>query len=154
MERHFTATVYILQDENVLLLYHPKHHKWLPPGGHLEANETPPECAHREVFEETGLYIELVKEEHVWVHRPNAASCERPFMCLIENIPPHKGQGAHQHIDFIFLARPTGGKLRGGDPSQPRWFTLEEVLALQSDVEIFADTQEIISKVIRQRCEA
>jgi ADP-ribose pyrophosphatase YjhB (NUDIX family) len=148
MERQFTATVYVIQNENVLLLFHPKHRKWLPPGGHLEANETPPECAHREVLEETGLSIELIKEEHIWIDQQNAISCERPYLCLIENIPEHNGTASHQHIDFIYLARPIGGTLHPCS-SELRWFTLEEVRQLKPD-EIFADTQEIVATIMKQ----
>ncbi len=147
LDRHFTATVYVIDDEKVLLLFHPKHRKWLPPGGHLEANESPPECALREVFEETGLAIQLIKEEHIWIDRPNAVSCERPFMCLIENIPAHGQTAAHQHIDFIFLGRPVSGTMHTS-ASQLRWFTLDEVMRLKSEVEIFAETQETIKEVI------
>jgi 8-oxo-dGTP pyrophosphatase MutT (NUDIX family) len=144
MQKQFTATAYVIQDERVLLIFHPKHRKWLPPGGHLESNETPPECARREVLEETGLQIALVKEEHIWVNRENAVSCERPFLCLIENIPAYQDQPAHQHIDFIFIGYPVEGKLHSC-PSQLRWFTVQEVLELKSDEEIFADTQDIIT---------
>lgn len=144
MQRHFTATAYVLWESKVLLLLHPKYGKWLPPGGHLEENETPPECARREVLEETGLHIELIQEEHLWIQRENATSCERPFMCLVENIPAHNGQEAHQHIDFIFLSRPIGGVLHSSF-FQLRFFTLEEVFELKTDIEIFGDTQEIIA---------
>src|SRR5882672_5372918 len=106
MEKHLTATVYIVEEKKILLLWHPKHNKWMPPGGHLEANETPPECAHREVLEETGLEIELVKEEHLWFTTETVFSCERPFMCLIQHIPAHKEQSSHQHIDIIYLGYP------------------------------------------------
>src|SRR5271170_3141376 len=105
MIRHFTATVYVVEEQRVLLLLHPKHGKWLPPGGHLEENETPPECARREVLEETGLQVELIRDEHIWISYPYASSCERPFLCLVENIPAYKDIEAHQHIDFIFLSR-------------------------------------------------
>ncbi len=30
---------------------------WAPPGGHLEFGESPTECASRELFEETGIFI-------------------------------------------------------------------------------------------------
>lgn len=148
MKRQFTATAYVIHEERHLLLFHPKHGKWLPPGGHLEENETPPECARREVLEETGLHIEFMKEEHVWIQQNNAMSCERPFMCMIENIPVYKGEPAHQHIDFIFVAQPVGEGLHPC-PSELRWFTLEEVMQLKSDTEIFSDTQETIHAITR-----
>ena len=57
MKRQFTATVYILEKDKVLLIHHRKLQKWLPPGGHMDPNETPAEAACREAFEETGLKI-------------------------------------------------------------------------------------------------
>ena len=45
--RHFTVAVFVVHDRRVLLHYHRKLGKWLPPGGHIEANELPdePPCA-------------------------------------------------------------------------------------------------------------
>jgi len=145
MEKHLTATVYVWQESKVLLLKHPKHNKWLPPGGHVEINETPPDCARREVLEETGLQVELIREEHLWLKTEGVISCERPFMCLIENIPAHKEQPAHQHIDFIYLGYPIGGSLHPLPAEELRWFTVQEVLALPSPTEIFPDIQETIA---------
>jgi 8-oxo-dGTP pyrophosphatase MutT (NUDIX family) len=149
MEKHFTATVYVIEDEKVLLLLHPKHNKWLPPGGHLEKNETPVACALREVLEETGIAVELIKEEHLWIDRYNAVSTERPFLCLIENIPAYKDVAAHQHIDFIFVGRPLSKPILN---ERLRWFTLDEALALKPDEEIFAETQETISVILEKYC--
>jgi len=67
---------------------HPKLKKWLPPGGHVEENESPPEAATREVKEETGLEITFIKQENIWIEKWNAKSFERPFLCLTEEIPP------------------------------------------------------------------
>jgi len=149
MEKQFTATVYILEQGKVLLLFHPKFSKWLPPGGHLEPNEIPPTCAIREAYEETGLEVELIKEEHLWVSRFNAESFERPWLCLLENIPPQGGKPAHQHIDFVYLGKKIGGEIKEEHRNQHdiRWFTLEEVLRLKADEEIFAETQETISVI-------
>jgi 8-oxo-dGTP pyrophosphatase MutT (NUDIX family) len=145
-ERQFTATAYVIQHSKVLLIPHPKLKKWLPAGGHLEANETPAQAALREVYEETGLVVEIIKEEHLWIDRWNAKSLERPYMCLLENIPPHGCFGFHQHIDFIYVAKPIGGVLK----DEARWFSLEEIYLLESDVEIFEETKLTIEQILNQ----
>ena len=149
MEKQMTATAYILDGDKILLLLHPKLKKWLPPGGHLEPNELPPEGAIRETWEETGLEISIVREEHLWVDQWNAKSFERPWLCLLENIPSHQDKPAHQHVDFIYLAHVTGGSItQSHQDLQPiRWFSCEEVLALEPDVEIFVETQLTIQKI-------
>ena len=149
MQKHFVTSVYILQDDQVLLLMHPKLNKWLPPGGHVEENETPVEAALREVEEETGLAVELFSDEHVWIEKWNAKSFHRPFLCLLEEIPPYKDQPAHQHIDLIYLARPAPNSELRPTPDHPlRWFSFDEVQSLQSDEEIFAETQEVIQAIM------
>ena len=155
MQKHFVTSVYILQENHVLLLMHPKLNKWLPPGGHVEENETPVEAALREVEEETGLVVELISDEHVWIEKWNARSFQRPFLCLLEEIPPYKDQSAHQHIDLIYLARAIPNSKLRPTPDHPlRWFTFEEVQSLKSDDEIFAETQEVIQAIMEhQACQ-
>jgi 8-oxo-dGTP pyrophosphatase MutT (NUDIX family) len=143
MKRQFVSTCYIVSEEKFLLLFHQKHQKWLPPGGHLEEDETPPETARREVLEETGLKIEFLLQENLWVNEWNAKSIERPFSCLLETIPAKGSEPAHEHIDFIFVAKPIEGTLLEG-----KWFTFEEVEALETHREIFYDTQETIRQIL------
>ena len=147
LARHFTVTTYILKDEKTLLIFHPKHQKWLPPGGHLEPGETPPEGAKREVLEETGLEIEFIPQENLWVNCWNAVSIERPYLSLLENVPEQGSEAPHQHIDLIYIARPIGGEEHAHLIKKRvlRWFTLEEVSHLKKDKEIFGDTQQVIS---------
>lgn len=141
MERQFTATVYIFQDQNVLLHLHEKLGKWLPPGGHLEPNETPPEAARREVLEETGLEIEFIEQENLKIDAYNGKSFERPFLCLLENIPAYKDKPAHQHMDFIYLAIP---KNIQEDLKGFRWFAYEEL----KDLDLFPDVAAVIKKCL------
>lgn len=144
MEKHFTATAYIIDQGKVLLLMHPKLKKWLPPGGHIELNETPPECAKRETLEETGLEIELIEQENLWLNFWNASSIERPYLCLLENIPAYGDKPAHQHIDMIYLAKPLRGTLLEG----VRWFSLEEVEKMTDEEEIFTETKTTIRHLL------
>ena len=46
--RHFTVAVFVVHDGCVLLHFHRKLGKWLPPGGHVEDNELPDDAALRE----------------------------------------------------------------------------------------------------------
>lgn len=146
--RHFTVSCYIIEQEKVLLLYHPKHQKWLPPGGHLEKDEIPEEGVIREVLEETGLHVELFSDEELWIEEWNARSLVRPYLCLLEKIPAHGTHPAHEHIDLIYVGRPVGGALNADIAL--RWFTLAEVLALTSDVEIFLETQKAIQHLLHR----
>lgn len=152
MERQFTATVYIVENQKVLLIFHRKHGKWLPPGGHVDPNEIPTQAALREVREETGLEVELISQENIWIDRGNAKSIERPYLCLLEEIPPYGDKPAHQHIDMIYLAKPVGGqeKLNQQETDGLRWFTLDEVEQLAPDQEIFVDTILVIRQILLQ----
>jgi len=135
MKREFTATVYIIRENQVLLHPHQKHGMWLPPGGHIEPNEIPPMAARREVMEETGFEINFISQEHIWIKSELASSLERPYMCLLENI---KKPYPHQHIDFIYLAHVKEDR----SPHPPfKWFTFEEALRL---TDIYPDTLDTI----------
>ena len=143
MIKEFTASVYILNEGKVLLLFHHKLQKWLSPGGHVEANESPPEAAKREVLEETGIEIEFIKQENVWINRWNANSFERPYLCLTEEIPAYKEMPAHQHFDFIYVATPTSAA-NPSDEFPFRWFSLDELQQLTPDQDIFCETLDVI----------
>lgn len=153
MIKQFVATVYIVQDDKVLLIHHRKLLKWLPPGGHLEPNELPSEAAIREAKEETGLDVRLVSQDNLTVDRWNAKSFPRPYLCLLEEIPTHKGTPAHQHIDFVYV-----GELVGGSEQQKldeidgmRWFTLEELESLEGDADIFEETRQVLRTLLPAR---
>lgn len=153
MLRQFTATVYIFDGERVLLIHHKKLGKWLPPGGHIDANELPPDAAVREAFEETGLHVELIRDENIDIDYPNARSFARPWMCLLEEIPAHGEQGAHQHMDFIYVGRPIGGEVvhNGDETHAIRWFTAEDIEGLKPEIEIFQETVDTITALIASR---
>ena len=99
--RHFTVAIFVVWEGKVLLHLHRKLGMWLPPGGHIEENELPDEAAIREVWEETGLRIELVGERRDDVTDP--VQLYRPAGVQLENIAP-----GHQHIDLIYFAKPAG----------------------------------------------
>jgi 8-oxo-dGTP pyrophosphatase MutT (NUDIX family) len=99
--RQFTVAVFVVWDGKVLLHLHRKLGMWLPPGGHIEQDELPDDAAVREVFEETGVAVELVGDRREDITDP--VQLHRPAGIQLENIGP-----GHQHIDLIYFARPAG----------------------------------------------
>jgi 8-oxo-dGTP pyrophosphatase MutT (NUDIX family) len=152
LKRQFTATVYIIDKQSVLLIHHKKLNKWLPPGGHMDPNEIPPEAAIREAYEETGLHIELLEQENIHINQKNAKSVARPWMCLLEEIPKIGAEEAHQHIDFIYVGKPTRGEVTHNvdETHGIRWFTIEDLEKLKPEVDIFQETLETIRKLLSE----
>lgn len=149
-KREITATVFVIQNNKVLLIHHKKFGKWLPPGGHVEPNELPEEAAVREVFEETGLKIKLHFQENIWIKpQPNGRSIQRPYLCLLEYIPAFGKEPFHEHLDFIYLGEPLEGdlKINPKEIHQAAWFSLEEVEAFD-DSKTFPETKEILAKLL------
>ena len=126
MERHFTATGFVVQDGATLLHWHGKLRCWLPPGGHIEPNEDPVQAVLREVAEETGIEAEVVATGGVESDLEYPKEVAPPLTIMVEDIDDPV-QGFHQHIDFIYICRP---KSRVDTvPDGWRWVTHEELAA-------------------------
>ena len=143
MKKHFTATIYIFHQGKALLHIHSKLKKWLPAGGHIEANETPPEAARREAKEETGLDIVFIEQENIKLRSNSALSFERPFLCLLEPMPSYKDEEAHQHMDMIYLAHPKqDADLSIVEKHRFCWFSQKDLIPIEQD--LFPDTRELL----------
>ena len=104
--RHFTATGFVVYEDATLLHWHPKVKMWLPPGGHIEANEDPVQAVLREVEEETGVKA-VVVPTGTPINLDYPEQVHAPFTIEIEDIDDPV-QGWHQHIDMIYFCRPLG----------------------------------------------
>ncbi len=129
--RHFTVAVFVVWRGKVLLHHHRKLGMWLPPGGHIERDELPDNAAVREVFEETGLNVELVGERRDDVGDP--VQLHRPAGVQLENIGP-----GHQHIDLIYFARPTNSTNIWAEFSAEKvgWYAPEDWDAMAVNAEV------------------
>lgn len=153
MMRHFTATAFVTDSQNrVLLLWHKRLQRWMPPGGHVDENETPEDCAKRECKEETGLDVEIIgaDQPNLFEHgEKEGRMLKKPFAMLLENIPASESRSepAHEHMDFLFVARPLNESqalvIAKEEADHLHWFTKEEVANLGDD-EIFKNVRQYI----------
>ncbi len=105
-ERHHTATAYVVAGARTLLLWHTKLRMWLPPGGHLEANEDPVQGAVREALEESGIAVAVIPPRDL-LACDGPAVLPPPAVILIEDIV-REDQPFHQHIDHVYFTRALG----------------------------------------------
>jgi 8-oxo-dGTP pyrophosphatase MutT (NUDIX family) len=129
MQRHFTVSGFIIEGNSTLLHWHPKLSLWLPPGGHIDADEDPVQAAIREALEETGIACEVVP------HEPdggfsNVATLPSPLKIIVADVPASSGEPAHQHIDMSYALRPVVGVERVAAERDHgfRWVSEQELL--------------------------
>lgn len=118
----FTVTIYIVNEGKVLLHLHKKLNKWLAPGGHVELNEDPVECALREAEEETGFKIALVGGSQLPELAGDASDLTPPRF-----LNRHHISDQHEHVDLGYFARVVGGEEKGEEGAVLRWFNLAEL---------------------------
>jgi 8-oxo-dGTP diphosphatase len=108
----------IVENHRVLLIRRgqpPLLGEWSLPGGVLECGESLREAVAREAREETGLVIEIAEMLGVY---------ERV-------IRDDQGRTRYHYVLLDFLCRPLSGDLKAGsDAAEVRWFTKEELPAL------------------------
>jgi 8-oxo-dGTP diphosphatase len=106
-----TTLIYALRDGQVLMLYRHKEPNlglWVAPGGKIHDDESPRECAVRELREETGL--EAIAPE---------------LRAIVTEVSPRKDW---QWLMFVYRTQVASGTVRGDDrEGRLRWFPIEAV---------------------------
>jgi 8-oxo-dGTP pyrophosphatase MutT (NUDIX family) len=137
--RHFTASGIVLSgDGHVLLVQHRDLGCWLYPGGHIDANEDPVQAVLREVREETGLTCQIIAESRF--SYPAARVVASPFTICVQDIRGDLRLGPHQHIDMVYVLRPTSGQLtpQTSEVADCAWVPLRQVATLDTPSELSA----------------
>jgi 8-oxo-dGTP pyrophosphatase MutT (NUDIX family) len=147
--RHFTVAVFVVHEQRVLLHYHRKLGKWLPPGGHVEDNELPDAAAVREVREETGIRARLCGPHGLPIDEPRQLVV--PAGVQVEHIYP-----GHEHIDLVYFAQPEPDDVRAAE-IDPRlaesdrvgWYAAEDLADLGANDEIQAWARRALDEIAR-----
>lgn len=122
----YTAEVFIVYKNKVLLRKHDKYEMWMSVGGHIELDEDPNEAAIREVKEEVGLDIKLADD---LLPPTKDAETHRDL------IPPkflnrNRINKTHEHITLIYFATSNSDKVTQGETETSEaihWFSDKEL---------------------------
>ncbi|HYR86572.1 MAG TPA: NUDIX domain-containing protein [Terriglobia bacterium] len=135
-----SAAVALFDEQSLLLLgRHADGQRWVLPGGLVEPKELPADAAIREVWEETGLRVELTGILGVF---------GGPDLVVDYN----NGDRA-SYVATVFRGRVIGGKLRpdGAEIMELRYFSAREIVGLKTSKWIstalpvlFANTNESV----------
>jgi 8-oxo-dGTP diphosphatase len=103
VKQHFTCTGFVVEGDRTVLLWHQRLQMWVPPGGHLEADEDPVSAVLREIREETGLTAEVLPLGQTFPFS-YPGQIAPPYTILLED-SPESGE-THKHMDLIYFCRP------------------------------------------------
>jgi len=119
------------------LIMHPRLRMLLPAGGHVEPDETTAEAALREVAEETGLEVRLLRPPSVPVPlgTPHAV-VPAPWWILEMRVPADRHEPCpHVHVDSIYVAIADDHAAAGPAAHEASWLSAAEVAAHPGVVE-------------------
>lgn len=105
LNRHFTASAVVITDSHILLIHHKRIAAWLPPGGHIDADEMPHQAAEREAMEETGVLVKVMTEP-----MPQTGVNENFFLpqpLCMHAVQAVENSEAIFHMDLAYLCSPS-----------------------------------------------
>jgi 8-oxo-dGTP diphosphatase len=133
---------YVVNGGKVLLILHKKLSIWIPPGGHIEEDETPDDAIIREIHEELGLRIRLLNHSDLPYIGNVKKNLAIPFYVNVHSV------GNHDHCCFFYVCEALNPKelsINKEEIDDYGWFSREE---LGTDKRIPRDVKYQASKAL------
>jgi len=139
-----TATGYVLSPDRtqILLIFHNKLGRWLPPGGHVDDDELPHLAVVREVFEETGLQARIIDfSPDLLCTDLHTKQIPAPYCMHRDEIPPYGQDSPEYYVDMVYImqALTSEVELQLDEIGKAQWFNRDQLEQ--------CDTWEIVKKI-------
>lgn len=123
IDRTMTSSVYVVYNNKVLLHKHKRYNTLFPLGGKLNKGEIPHEAAIREVYEESGLIVNLYNK-YKELDLGRVIQLNNPMYTLLENVGSEV-----ENIDFIYFAISKNDKFipQVGESKELYWFSKDDI---------------------------
>jgi len=139
--REFISTVYVVDNEKVLLTWNRKVNNWVPVGGHVGPNQLPCESVIREAKEESNLDMEIVS-----LNKRESDNVPQPVSVHLDHVKDN-----HNHINLTYFAKIKEGSpkcLEIDDEGKPlKWFSKED---LEKDSSLLPNVKEYGLEALKQ----
>lgn len=141
----YAVETFILDSQNrLLLIYHPFHKKFVPPGGRIGRHEFPNEALCSRLEERIGLKtadFQFHPKIHQVVSKAVIGRAEKvcpPF--IIQKEKTRQRRWVKYHYDFIYVLQLLNEHVAFKDNAySPRWVSLPEMERIDADKESFPD---------------
>lgn len=100
MQESIAGIVFNFTSDEVLLIKRRDVPVWVLPGGGIDPGETPEQAVCREVFEETGFRVKIVRKIALYEPRNKLAKRTHFFECAVESGTASKGSESREVCFF------------------------------------------------------
>lgn len=152
--RHFVTSVFIVNEGKTALHEHMKLGMMLPPGGHIDRDELPHKAAEREVYEETGLEIEIKGRNQNLGEFKCSSEIPAPQYLALDDVTVKQENPVHQHINMVYFAQSDHKSIEPqghNEVSPDKWYWIDSD-DIQNDntlpLEIDDMTRNLVSEAI------
>jgi len=135
MKTDLVVAGFIFDNDKVLLIHHKKLNMWLPPGGHIDKDETPDEALLREIKEELGIDVEILNKNELQVEGKIKKQLATPIYANVHDV------GNHDHCCLFYLCQLKNNTINvnKNELNDFKWFSIEDL------------TKDIISSAVRNQ---
>jgi ribonuclease HIII len=122
MKLDYVVAGYVVYEDKVLLIFHPKLKMWLGVGGHIDPNETPDDAMIREAKEETNLDVVILPQSEAMVGKSTLQICALPFHTEVHSV------GDHNHYCFMYACLTTDiSHFKFEENMVGKWFSRDDL---------------------------
>lgn len=122
----FTVGAFLVFEDKILLVNHPRYDLWLAPGGHIELDEDPEEALFREIAEETGYEP---NEIEVLSSKPEIKGSGLKSLFTPNYMDSHEANAPHKHIALVYFLRVKhDNHIKSDEHSGAKWLSIDEII--------------------------
>ena len=147
----YACTVIVFDSDKVLLVWHPYHKVWLPPGQRIAFQQFPHQSALEVVLKETGYEVEFDYDFHYQEKTIDRDTIQIPQPYFVMREDQGQRGGIKSHYDFYYICKLRGHSPQAKNVLDHKWFRIQELDDLFGKGHLYQDILFILNKAFNDR---